>query len=70
MQSSSEVSCLFASDRSLKVCYDRSLANKQLASDHFVTLHLAKQIVQLTSMHSAHMHRLKLPRQVICHHVR
>ena len=29
---SPEASCLFANDRSLKVCYDRSLANKQLAS--------------------------------------
>ena len=29
----SEASSLFASDRSLKVCYDRSLANKQLASE-------------------------------------
>ena len=28
-----EASCLLASNRSLKVCYDRSLANKQLASD-------------------------------------
>ena len=29
-----ESGCLFASDRSLKVCYDRSLGNKQLDSDN------------------------------------
>ena len=52
-----ESACLFASDRSLKVCYDRLLANKQpdfgrgRARDWPFTFCIADLVVTVHAMH-------------------